>query len=81
MESCPFLPITLSGMAGRRKLRNSSHNGAHTHTRQGVGLENLLVQSLIAYGQLIMAQSDVDHYIRGVLESLGTAGRRLQQLL
>lgn len=51
------------------------------NTKDGVGLENPLVQSLAAYGQLIMKQKDPDHYVHGLLDSAGRVGRHYRILV
>lgn len=49
--------------------------------QDGVGVDNPLVQSLLAYGKLIMAQEDPYQYITKLLEKAGRAGRSYRKLL
>jgi hypothetical protein len=50
-------------------------------TAEGIGLDNPLVQSLLAYGELIKRLDDPDRYLRDLLENAGAAGRHYRQLL
>jgi hypothetical protein len=50
-------------------------------TSEGVGLENTLIQSLLQYGQLIMAQDDPQHYIHDLLDQAGSSGRPYRKLV
>jgi hypothetical protein len=51
------------------------------NSQEGVGLENLLVKSLLTYGQLIMQQNDPNGYVLNLIENAGKAGRLYRKLV